>query len=412
MTDTIMELTFLTPLQSSTDAKQRLDSSRFNLAVQQDDHSFILFNTLNNSVGVLEDTELHNLQHAHHQIPADDHADLKEMGFIADPRIEDHQVYAQYIEKYAPDQLHLSIEAAQLRLMLTSGQLPALTALLQTSRASSITLIDFQGELDPPALHAYTDALATVHVPDHRLQLSARHLAPRLTDTPGQFTSVCLSDLAAGNIDQALAFARAALTPDGTLFIALSPTQDHATVDALLRHLNRSWTVQITEAYGPSSHQTLAQRTTIRAQLSAHGYAVSNTLNGPVARPFACPASHPSVFLISADLTLYKCPASPPHESRVGAISGARAHLDQAAHRAWTDANGHLAQQRPCTTCPVLPKCFGEVCPKALIHQRQLICPTEQAAEAAELTWIDLESSPADEHPAPGWFPPCSGGPT
>ena len=334
---------------------------------------------------------------------------MREMGFIAEPITQANQIFSQYLEKYTPDNLHLNLEFYNLNSMIDTSRLNDLVDLLKFNGISSFTLFDHKSDFNASALAACCAILRQVGIREKRLCISAKNAHRHLDYDSKVFTSVCFLDIELENIFQSFAFAEKILAPEGKIYLALLQSQDLPGICEIISELKNSLSIEIIELYGKDSANSLNERLEVRRQLIGHNLPIFNHLFGSLTRPFACPASNPRMFFVSSTLELYKCPASSPEKSRIGQIRGTRAFIDPLLHQKWVGANGYIRQQVQCAQCPVLPKCFGEACPKSIIENDLLICPTAQEEESAELLYTNLEDLNEDETTGLAWFPRCKG---
>ncbi|MFF7889432.1 hypothetical protein ACH40F_52470 [Streptomyces sp. NPDC020794] len=131
---------------------------------------------------------------------------------------------------------------------------------------------------------------------------------------------------------------------------------------------------------------------------------VQNAVVGGGERPLGCPAALPEVVYIDRSGTVRKCPVA-GDEGVIGIAAGGRLELDRHTIGHWAKANGYRNRRRECLSCAILPRCFGETCPRAVLSQgtTPCLCPDgrllEEELGPRPACPPDLETS---------WLPSCT----
>lgn len=130
--------------------------------------------------------------------------------------------------------------------------------------------------------------------------------------------------------------------------------------------------------------------------------AVRNAVVGGRTRPLGCPAALPDVIHIDMDGTVRKCPVAGA-EGVLGQATGGRLELDRNVVATWAKANGYRNKRQECLSCAILPRCFGETCPRSVLTdgRNHCLCPDGRLLED------ELRPSPANSDTSASWLPNC-----
>ncbi len=162
--------------------------------------------------------------------------------------------------------------------------------------------------------------------------------------------------------------------------------------------------VTLVHEYGPTALPA-ADRLRWRMEAATYGVATGNTVTGLQDRPYACPAADPYALVLGADGRVSKC-AADPAGSVVGRIADGELQIDWPEQARWAVA-GQVTQGDPaCASCPLVPKCFGEACPRESLATGRRICPAEDRHQLPS----ELEpctAAEAEAEPTQPWFPHC-----
>ncbi|MFF3863261.1 hypothetical protein [Streptomyces sp. NPDC002209] len=144
----------------------------------------------------------------------------------------------------------------------------------------------------------------------------------------------------------------------------------------------------------------------VHALAAATGVQVRNAVIGTGPRPLGCPAAAPDVVYIDASGAVRKCPAAGP-EGSLGRTDGGSLRVDAAVVARWAAANGYRNRRTECVSCGVLPRCFGESCPRTLLLEDTTRCLSPDARLLAQ----ELSGEPKagdGSCDAAVWLPLCT----
>jgi radical SAM protein with 4Fe4S-binding SPASM domain len=144
----------------------------------------------------------------------------------------------------------------------------------------------------------------------------------------------------------------------------------------------------------------------VHALAAAVGIPIRNAVIGTGPRPLGCPAAAPDVVYIDVGGAVRKCPAAGP-EGILGQADGRSLRLDTSIVARWAAANGYRSRRTECLDCGILPRCFGESCPRNLLLENTTHCLSPDAHLLKQE--LSSESRVSDGNSdAARWMPLCA----
>ncbi|MGW8332554.1 hypothetical protein ACWGLE_32195 [Streptomyces sp. NPDC055897] len=372
--------------------------------VQPHDGQFYLYASLSDTLIATERSPQHLLASGGF---SDDELAFLEEASATDAPDASQLVEDTYLEKFLYEGLHAYVE------LTAQGRVSdAVAATLAATPVRSLTWIQSAGGcVDPVFLQAMHDRFAPL-----RVQRLTADVPGLLTAAPTPLPSLDVNLSFGADLDPDLRHAEQLATVLAQARSVTMTVPDHPPGDArgnLARFLASLADLLPSTDVGVQEDRRIGAvpraaggADAVHALAATIGVPVRNAVIGTGPRPLGCPAAAPDVVYVDASGAVRKCPAAGP-EGNLGQTNGGVLRLDTAVIAQWAAANGYRNRRAECLSCGVLPRCFGESCPRTLLVEDTTHCLSPDA----KLLTQELSGEPKatdESRDVAVWLPLCT----